>query len=349
MGFKVWSRRNLVNAATAAALAVALAACSKGPADGAASGKIELLNVSYDPTRELYEDINPKFVAKWKAETGQDVTVNMSHGGSGKQARAIIDGLDADVATLALAQDIDEISAKGPGIVAKDWQGKLPEGSAPYTSTIVFLVRTGNPKGIRDWGDLIKPDVSVITPNPKTSGGARWNFLAAWAYAKKAGGSDAAAEAYIRKLFANVPVLDSGARGATTTFAERGIGDVLLAWENEAYLAQEELGKGKFEIVVPSISILAQPSVAVLDGNAQRHGTQKVARAYLDFLYTPEAQAIIARHHFRPVDKSAQGGIAFPTIDLVTIDKDFGGWAAAQKRFFDDGGVFDRIYGPAKN
>lgn len=344
-----WLRRGTAGALAALALLGAAACSDDAGTDNGAGRTATLLNVSYDPTRELYEEINPAFAAKWKAETGQALTVNMSHGGSGKQARAIIDGLDADVATLALAQDISEIAAKGQGIVGTDWQGKLPQASAPYTSTIVFLVRKGNPKGIKDWGDLIKPGVSVITPNPKTSGGARWNFLAAWAYAKKAGGgSDAAAQAYITKLFANVPVLDSGARAATTTFAERGIGDVLLAWENEAYLAQEELGKDKFEIIVPSISILAQPTVAVLDGNAKRHGTEKLAKAYLEYLYTPEAQAIIAKHHFRPLSAATPGASAFPAVNLVTIDKDFGGWAAAQKRFFDDGGVFDQIYKPSK-
>lgn len=334
-----------------AASALAMAACSQAPEGGdAANAKsVELLNVSYDPTRELYEEINPLFAAQWKAEKGQELTINMSHGGSGKQARAIIDGLDADVATLALAYDVDEIATKTDAL-RTDWQSQLPQNSAPYTSTIVFLVRTGNPKGIKDWGDLIKPGVEVITPNPKTSGGARWNFLAAWAWAKDRYGTDAAAEDFVRKLFANVPVLDSGARGSTTTFAERGIGDVLLAWENEAFLAQEELGKGKFEIVVPSVSILAEPTVAVLDGNAKRHGTEEVATAYLRFLYTPAAQEIIAKHHFRPRDKAVEAKYAkaFPKVNLVTVDEDFGGWAAAQKRFFDDGGVFDRIFAPAK-
>jgi sulfate transport system substrate-binding protein len=275
------------------------------------------------------------------------VTINMSHGGSGKQSRAVIDGLEADVVTLALGYDIDAIAEKSK-VLAADWQARLPDQSAPYTSTIVFLVRKGNPKGIRDWGDLVKPGVSVITPNPKTSGGARWNFLAAWAYGRKAGGSEAAARAYVSKLFANVPVLDSGARGATTTFAERGIGDVLLAWENEAFLAERELGKGKFAIIVPSISILAEPPVAVVDGNAARHGTAKMADAYLRYLYTPEGQEIIARNFYRPRDPAVAAKYAstFPKLNLVTI-QDFGGWANAQKTYFADGGVFDAIY--AKN
>jgi sulfate transport system substrate-binding protein len=328
--------------------AVLLAGCSGKPADdrqGTGGGaQVQLLNVSYDPTRELYAAINPRFAASWKAESGQNVKINMSHGGSGKQARAIIDGLDADVATLALAYDVDSIAAKSKAL-APDWQKRLPDNSAPYTSTIVFLVREGNPKGIKDWNDLVKPGVAVITPNPKTSGGARWNFLAAWAYAKQHGGSDAAAQDFVRKLFANVPVLDSGARGSTTTFVERGIGDVLLAWENEAFLAQKEFGKGKFEIVVPSISILAEPSVAVLDGNARRHGTEKVAEAYLRYLYTPEAQEIIAQNYYRPTDAAVQAKYAttFPKLNLVTIDGAFGGWPAAPKRFFAAGGGFDAI------
>jgi sulfate transport system substrate-binding protein len=349
------SMGSLRTGALMAALAGAalLAGCSSKPAGEGGSGggpSIELLNASYDPTRELYEEINPRFAAQWKAETGQDVSINMSHGGSGKQSRAVIDGLDADVATLALAYDIDAIAEKSKSL-STGWQARLPHNSAPYTSTIVFLVRKGNPKGIRDWNDLIRPGVAVITPNPKTSGGARWNFLAAWAYAKAKYGSDAAAQEFVKKLFANVPVLDSGARGSTTTFAERGIGDVLLAWENEAFLARKELGEGKFEMVAPSISILAEPSVAVLDGNAKRHGTQKVAEAYLRYLYTPEAQDIIGKNFYRPVEPAAQKKYAaiFPQINLVTIDRDFGGWQAAQKRFFADGGVFDAIFaGPKK-
>ena len=334
--------------------AALLAGCSSKPSagdrQGGAGNPVQLLNVSYDPTRELYEAINPKFAAQWKEKTGQDVKFNMSHGGSGKQARAIIDGLDADVATLALAYDIDEIAQKSQALPA-NWQTRLPHNSAPYTSTIVFLVRQGNPKGIKDWGDLVKPGIAVITPNPKTSGGARWNFLAAWAYGKQTLGSDAGAQDFVKKLYANVPVLDSGARGSTTTFVERGIGDVLLAWENEAFLAQKQLGKGKFDIVVPSISILAEPPVTVVDRNADRHGTRQVAEAYLKFLYTPAAQEIIAENYYRPVDPQvlAEYASKFPKMNLVTIDGAFGGWQAAQKRFFDDGGVFDAIYaGPKK-
>jgi sulfate transport system substrate-binding protein len=323
------------------AFASTLSACSSG--EQKSGNVVELTNVSYDPTRELYQAINPAFAAMWKAKTGQDVTFKMSHGGSGKQSRAIIDGLEADVATLGLAYDIDAIAAKGH-LLPADWQKALPDNSAPYTSTIVFLVRKGNPKGIKDWGDLVKPGVQVITPNPKTSGGARWNFLAAWAYGRKAGG-EAAAEDYVKRLFANVPVLDSGARGSTTTFVERGIGDVLLAWENEAFLAEKQLGAGKFEIVVPSISVLAEPSVAVVTENARKHGTEAAAKAYLEYLYTPEAQTAIARNFYRPRNPqvAAQFKSQFPDINLVTIDKDFGGWAKAQKAYFDDGGVFDRI------
>lgn len=337
--------------AIALAGATALASCSDKPQAGSDSGSapVELLNVSYDPTRELYEEINPRFAAKWKAETGQDVKINMSHGGSGKQARAVIDGLDADVVTLALAYDTDEIAAQS-GALSDGWQSRLPSNSAPYTSTIVFLVRKDNPKGIKDWDDLVKPGVAVITPNPKTSGGARWNFLAAWAFAKSKYGSDAAAQDFVTRLYANVPVLDSGARGSTTTFAQRGIGDVLLAWENEAFLAQKELGEGEFEIVVPSVSILAEPPVAVVDGNAKRHGTEKVAEAYLQYLYTPEAQDIIGKNYYRPIDPAAKQKYAsvFPAVNLVTIDGAFGGWQAAQKRFFNDGGVFDAIFAKAR-
>ena len=330
-------------------LGLAIAGCSAAPVDDAqatAGGEpVTLLNVSYDPTRELYEAINPMFAKQWKAETGQDVTINMSHGGSGKQARAVIDGLDGDVATLALAYDIDEIATQSDALTP-GWQSRLSDNSAPYTSTIVFLVRKGNPKGIKDWNDLIKPGVQVITPNPKTSGGARWNFLAAWAYAAKNYGGEKGAEQFVTRLFQNVPVLDSGARGATTTFSERGIGDVLLAWENEAFLAQKELGQDKFEIVVPSMSILAEPPVAVLDGNAKRHGTEKVAEAYLKFLYTPEAQDVIGANFYRPTGAAAKAKYAgqFPQINLVTINGDFGGWDAAQKKFFADGGVFNRIF-----
>ncbi|RIA37181.1 sulfate transport system substrate-binding protein [Hephaestia caeni] len=342
--------RRWFGAAIGALAVFALAGCgSKTSADKAANGgAIELLNVSYDPTRELYKDINAAFAAQWKAEHGQDVTINMSHGGSGKQSRAVIDGLEADVVTLALAYDVDAI-AQNSNVLARDWEQRLPDASAPYTSTIVFLVRKGNPKHIRDWGDLVKPGVAVITPNPKTSGGARWNFLAAWAYGRKTGGSDAAAEKFVGDLFGHVPVLDSGARGATTTFVERGIGDVLLAWENEAFLAQKELGAGKFDIVVPSISILAEPSVALVDANATKHGTTAVAEAYLKFLYTPEAQELIAKNYYRPrnADVAAKYAGTFPKLDLVTI-KDFGGWQQAQTTYFADGGVFDRIFSGIK-
>ena len=334
-------RRFFLAAAAAAGLTASLAGCSGGKSDGKS---VELTNVSYDPTRELYQAINPAFAKYWLGKTGQTVVFKMSHGGSGKQSRAIIDGLEADVATMGLAYDIDSIAIRGK-LLPLDWQKALPDNSAPYTSTIVFLVRKGNPKGIKDWGDLVKPGIQVITPNPKTSGGARWNFLAAWAYGKKAGGSDAAARDYVTKLFAQVPVLDSGARGSTTTFVERGIGDVLLSWENEAHLAEAQLGKGKFEIVNPSISILAEPPVAVVTVNAKKHGTSEVAEAYLKFLYTPEAQTLIARNFYRPRDPAVAQQFAsqFPKINLVTIDGEFGGWTKAQKTFFDDGGVFDQI------
>ena len=304
-----------------------------------------LLNVSYDPTRELYEDYNAAFAKHWKAKGGKAVTVKQSHGGSGKQARTVIDGLAADVVTLALASDIDALVTQGK-LLPANWQARLPQNSSPYTSTIVFLVRKGNPKKIKDWGDLAKPGVAVITPNPKTSGGARWNYLAAYAWAlKQPGGSDATAQAYIGKLYKNVPVLDTGARGSLTTFAQRGIGDVFVSWENEAYLAAEEIGKGKFEIVNPSISILAEPPVAVVDKVALRRGTADLARAYLEYLYSKEAQEIIAKHHYRPRDPDVAAKYAkqFPKIEMVTI-KDFGGWAKAQKQHFSDGGVFDKIY-----
>ena len=336
---------------TATALAVsallALSACSGGAKKSA--DQVELLNVSYDPTRELYRAIDTGFAADWKAKTGQTMTIKMSHGGSGKQSRSVIDGLEADVVTLALAYDIDAIAAKTKKLPA-DWQARLPDNSAPYYSTIVFLVRKGNPKAIHDWGDLIKPGVQVITPNPKTSGGARWNYLAAWGYGRKAGGSDAAARDYVTKLYNNVPVLDSGARGATTTFVERGIGDVLLAWENEALLAQQEMGKGKFEIVAPSISVLAEPPVAVVDANAKKHGTEAAAKAYLDYLYTPAGQDIIAKNHYRPrnADVAARYASQFPKIEMLTIDGDFGGWAKAQGEHFADGAIFDTIFAKRK-
>ncbi len=311
-----------------------------------ASAQIEILNVSYDPTRELYRDINAAFSAEWKAKSGKDLTINQSHGGSGKQARGVIDGLEADVVTLALAYDIDAIVEKA-GLLGADWQKRLPNNSSPYTSTIVFLVRKGNPKAIKDWSDLTKPGVAVITPNPKTSGGARWNYLAAWGYALRQNkGDEAKATEFLKALFKNVPVLDTGARGATTTFVERGIGDVLLAWENEALLAANELGQGKFEIVIPPLSILAEPPVAVVDKIAAKHGTSDVAKAYLEFLYTPPAQEIIAKHYFRPsnAEIAQKYQKQFPKLELQTIDKDFGGWAAAQKKHFVDGGIFDQIY-----
>lgn len=314
---------------------------------GNASAKeITLLNVSYDPTRELYEDFNKAFVKHWKDQTGQDLKFNQSHGGSGKQARAVIDGLEADVVTLALAYDIDAIAEKS-GLIAKDWQKRLPQNSAPYTSTIVFLVRKKNPKEIKDWDDLAKPGISVITPNPKTSGGARWNYLAAWAYAlQKWNNDEEKAKEFVSAIFKNVPVLDSGARGSTTTFVERGIGDVLISWENEAYLAVNELGEGKFEIVNPSLSILAEPPVAVVDRNADRRKTREIAEAYLKYLYTEEGQEIAAKHYFRPRLESVTKKYAdqFPKMNLVTIDEVLGGWKNAQKKHFDDKGTFDQIY-----
>lgn len=307
---------------------------------------VSLLNVSYDPTRELYQDFNAAFSKHWLEKTGDKVTVKASHGGSGKQARAIIDGLDADVATLALGYDVDQLYEKGK-LIPADWQKRLPNNSSPYTSTIVLLVRKGNPKGIKDWDDLVKPGVSVITPNPKTSGGARWNYLAAWAFAqKKYGNDEAKTKEFVGKLLKNVPVLDTGARGSTTTFVERGIGDVLLAWENEAFLAQKELGVGKFEIVVPSLSILAEPPVTVVDKFAKKHGTEKVAKAYLEYLYTEVGQEIAAKNYYRPTLASVAKKYEnqFPKVKLVTIDEEFGGWAKAQKTHFSDGGTFDKVY-----
>jgi sulfate transport system substrate-binding protein len=301
--------------------------------------------VSYDPTRELYVDYNRAFAKYWKAKTGQDVTIKQSHGGSGKQARSVIDGLDADVVTLALAYDIDEIAGKAR-LLAPDWQKRLQHNSAPYTSTIVFLVRKGNPKGIKDWDDLARPGIAVITPNPKTSGGARWNYLAAWGYAQKKFGSDARAQEFVASLYRNVPVLDSGARGSTTTFVERGIGDVLVAWENEALLALKELGPDKFDVVAPSVSILAEPPVAVVDRVVDKKGTRAVATAYLEYLYSPEGQDIAGQNYYRPIDATAAAKYArqFPKLSLFTIDQVFGGWAKAQKTHFADGGVFDKIY-----
>jgi sulfate transport system substrate-binding protein len=327
---------------------VAAAAAGGGPAR--AAGEVTLLNVSYDPTRELYQEFNAAFAEHWKAAAGQKVTVRQSHGGSGKQARAVIDGLDADVVTLALAYDIDAISERG-GLVAKDWQKRLPNNSAPYTSTIVFLVRKGNPKGVKDWDDLARPGVFVITPNPKTSGGARWNYLAAWGYElKRTGGDEAKARDFVTRLFRNVPVMDSGARGATVTFVQRGIGDVLLAWENEAFLAVSELGKDKIEIVTPSVSILAEPPVAVVDKVVDRRGTRAAAEAYLKYLYSEEGQEIAARHHYRPRLESVAAKYAarFPKITLFTIDEVFGGWQKAQETHFADGGTFDQVYQPGQ-
>ena len=326
--------------------AVALIVVLMGSAAHAAG--VKLLNVSYDPTRELYEDYNKAFAAYWKSKTGDTVSVNQSHGGSGKQARAVIDGLQADVVTLALAYDIDALAIQGD-LVPANWQSRLPNNSTPYTSTIVFLVRKGNPKNIHDWGDLVRPGISVITPSPKTSGGARWNYLAAWAWAlKQPGGNDAAAEAFVKKLYHNVPVLDSGARGATVTFVERGIGDVLLAWESEAYLAIKELGPAKFDMVAPSVSIVAEPPVSVVDQNVDQHGTRKVAEEYLKYLYSRQGQEIAAKHFYRPRDPAVavQFAAQFANVpQLVTIDAVFGGWTRAQATHFADHGTFDRIYG----
>ncbi|TCL62160.1 sulfate transport system substrate-binding protein [Hydrogenispora ethanolica] len=310
-----------------------------------AAGEVTLLNVSYDPTRELYQEYNAAFAKYWKAKTGQTVTVKQSHGGSGAQSRSVIDGLEADVVTLALAYDVDALYENGQ-LLAKNWLKRLPDNSAPYTSTIVFLVRKGNPKSIKDWSDLVKPGVQVITPNPKTSGGARWNYLAAWGYAlKKNRGKEEKAKEFVTQLFKNVPVLDSGARGATNTFVQRGLGDILLAWENEAFLAIHELGKDKFEIVVPSLSILAEPSVAVVDKFADKHGTRKVAEAYLKYWYTKEGQEIAARNYYRPRLRTVAAKYDhFAKVKLFTIDSVFGGWQKAQKTHFVDGGVFDQIY-----
>lgn len=313
------------------------------------AAEVSLLNVSYDPTRELYQDFNAAFAKHYKAKTGDDVKVRQSHGGSGKQARSVIDGIEADVVTLALAYDIDAIADKG--VIANDWQKRLSHNSSPYTSTIVFLVRKGNPKGIKDWSDLVRQGVNVITPNPKTSGGARWNYLAAWAYAlKQPGGNDATAKEFVTKLFKNVPVLDSGARGSTTTFVERGIGDVFISWENEAFLAVKELGPDKFEIVVPSISILAEPPVTVVDKNVDKRGTRKVATEYLQYLYSEAGQEIAAQNYYRPtLDKVAKKYAAqFPKVNLVKIDDVFGGWRKAQATHFGDGGSFDQIYQPGR-
>ena len=336
------------------AAALALAACSRPPGGTAGGGRpgngastLSLLNVSYDPTREFYQEVNAAFSKAWHSRTGQSITINQSHGGSGKQARSVIDGLEADVVTLALAYDIEAIHRLA-GAVGAGWQQRLPYNSTPYTSVIVFLVRRGNPRNIRGWDDLARPGVAVITPNPKTSGGARWNYLAAWGHAlRRSGGDEAQAERFVGDIYRNVPVLDAGARGATTTFVQRGIGDVLVTWENEALLAIDKLGAGQLEVVVPPVSILAEPPVAVVDAVVDRHGTRAAARAYLEFLYTPEAQELAARHHFRPrlAEVLARHRAKFPDVEtLLTIDGDFGGWAAAQKKHFDEGGTFDRIY-----
>ncbi|WOE42720.1 sulfate ABC transporter substrate-binding protein [Acinetobacter chinensis] len=303
----------------------------------------DFLNVSYDPTRELYDNFNKQFASYWKSKTGQDIDFKQSHGGSGKQARAVIDGLNADVVTLALAADIDAI-AENSNLLPKDWQKKFPQNSTPYTSTIVFLVRKGNPKGIKDWGDLVKPGVEIVTPNPKTSGGARWNYLGAWAWAKHKYGSDAKAQDFVRQIYKQTKVLDSGARGSTTTFAERGIGDVLLAWENEAFLATREQ-PGKFEIITPSLSILAEPPVAIVEKNAQKDGTLNLAKAYLNYLYSPAGQEIAAKNFYRPRNAAVlkKYSATFKPLKLVTIDKEFGGWAKVQKQHFENGGVFDQI------
>ena len=344
------NRRNFIKIPTVLTLAGSLTLALSAPAVWAQQATptaqaVTLLNVSYDPTRELYADYNQVFAKYWKDKTGQVVTVKQSHGGSGKQARSIIDGIDADVATLALAGDIDALVQHG-GHLAANWQQRLPHGSAPYTSTIVFLVRKGNPKGVKDWDDLVRPDMKVITPNPKTSGGARWNYLAAWAFAEHQYGSAEKARDFVRQLYRNVPVLDSGARGSTITFVQRGVGDVLLAWENEAFLALKEFGPNKVEIVVPSLSILAQPSVAVLDKVVDKKGTRTVAQAYLQHLYSPEGQRIAAKHHYRPTDPQVQAEFAdrFPRLELLTIDQAFGGWGKASQAHFVDGASFDQIY-----
>jgi sulfate transport system substrate-binding protein len=331
---------NSLRALRAALGLAAILAAAQGQAK-----TIELLNVSYDPTRELYVDYNAAFTRYWKAKTGDDVVIKQSHGGSGAQARSVIDGLQADVVTLALAADIDNLHTHGD-LLPADWQSRLPEHSTPYTSTIVLLVRKGNPKNIRDWDDVVRPDVSVIVPNPKTSGGARWAYLAAWGYAERKFGSKDKAREFITALYRNVPVLDAGARGSTITFAQKGLGDVLLAWENEAFLAQKEFGPGAFETVVPSASILAEPPVAVVDKVVERKGTAEVAKAYLEYLYSDEGQDIAGRNYYRPRNKAIAARYAgvFPKLDLFTIDEVFGGWAAAQRTHFADGGVFDQIY-----
>jgi sulfate transport system substrate-binding protein len=329
-------------------LATIAVALLTGAAALSAQQKTTLLNVSYDPTREFYQEVNAAFAKAWKAKSGQDVVINQSHGGSGKQARSVIDGLQADVVTLALAYDVDALAVNGR-LIPPTWQSRLPHNSSPYTSTIVFVVRAGNPRNIRDWDDLARPGVSVVTPNPKTSGGARWNYLAAWGYAlRKWNNDDAKAKDFVARIFRNVPVLDSGARGSTTTFAQRGIGDVFISWENEALLVLDQMGRDKFVIVRPPLSILAEPPVTIVDKVVDKRGTRKVAQAYLEFLYSPEGQALAARHHFRPIDQAvlAKNAAKFPAMNLFTIDQVFGGWTKAQKRHFDDDGVFDQIYQP---
>lgn len=331
---------------------VSLAAAALVPAGAAHAGEVTLLNVSYDPTRELYKEYNAAFSTYWREKTGDTVKIQQSHGGSGKQARAVIDGLGADVVTLAISIDIDKV-AEATGKLPADWQSRFPNASSPYTSTIVFLVRKGNPKAVRDWDDLAKKGVQVITPNPKTSGGARWNYLAAWAYAlKKFDGDEAKTKEFVKAIYRNVPILDTGARGSTTTFAQRGIGDVLVAWENEAFLTLEELGTDKFEIVVPSLSILAEPPVALVDKNADEHGVRKVAQAYLEYLYSPVGQKLAAKHFYRPSKPELADPAdlkRFAKISLVRVDEAFGGWPKAQQKHFSDGGVFDQIYAPGRN
>jgi len=344
------SRQHSISALFAAAsLALAL---TNGSSALAAPETI-LLNVSYDPTRELYQEVNAAFARQWKAKNGESVSIRQSHGGSGKQARAVIDGLEADVVTLALAYDIDALAERG--LLAADWQKRLPHNAAPYTSTIVFLVRKGNPKGIKDWPDLVRPGIAVITPNPKTSGGARWSYLAAWGYAlKQPGGNEAKAREFVGRLYRNVPVLDSGARGSTTTFVERGLGDVLIAWENEAYLAVKELGPDKFEIVTPSLSVLAEPPVAVVDKVVDKRGTRKAAQAYLEFLYSSAGQELAIKHYYRPINAAREPKLAgklkqaFAPLKLFTVNEVFGGWQKAQKIHFSDGGAFDQIYQPGR-
>ena len=341
MNSKHWLPRLAVMAA------FALVTATLFGAPGAHAAEVTLLNVSYDPTRELYLDYNAAFAKYWKGKTGQDVRINQSHGGSGKQARSVIDGLPADIVTLALAADIDAVASQGK-LLPINWASRLADNSSPYTSTIVFLVRKGNPKGIKDWSDLVKPGIQVITPNPKTSGGARWNYLAAWGWAlKQPGGSDATAKEFVRKLYKNVPVLDTGARGATTTFVQRGLGDVLVAWENEALLAIKELGGDKLQIVVPTVSVLAEPPVAVVDKVVLRRGTREVAQAYLQYLYSKEGQEIVAKNYYRPRDQevAAKYAAQYPKLNLVTI-ADFGGWQKVQPTHFGEGGVFDQIYAP---